>query len=158
MFLYEKLDTLREYGNISELTSYIAKNLNSVFGLRPYQVLFHMATGSGKTLIMAGLMLYLYKQCYRNFLFFVNLTNILDKTRENFLNAESAKYLFANDINIGGESIRINAVENFQASAANAINICFETTQELHTKMFAPRENVMTFNDFEDKKIILILD
>ena len=82
----------------------------------------------------------------------------MDKTRENFLNAESAKYLFANDINIGGESIRINAVENFQASAANAINICFETTQELHTKMFAPRENDMTFNDFEDKKIVLISD
>ena len=78
MFLYEKLDALREYENISELPSYIAKNLNSAFELRPYQVqafenfvthfeskntprplqvLFHMATSSGKTLIMAGLML-----------------------------------------------------------------------------------------------------
>ncbi len=38
-----------------------------------------MATGSGKTLIMAGLMLYLYKQGYRNFLFFVNLSNIVEK-------------------------------------------------------------------------------
>ena len=117
-----------------------------------------MATGSGKTLIMAGLMLYLYKQGYRNFLFFVNLTNILDKTRENFLNPNSAKYLFVNDINIDGETIRVNVVENFQASDENAINICFETTQGLHTKIFAPRENDMTFNDFEDKKVVLISD
>ena len=33
------------------------------------QLLFHMATGSGKTLIMAGIILYLYKKGYRNFLF-----------------------------------------------------------------------------------------
>jgi transposase len=32
-------------------------------------------------------MLYLYKQGYRNFLFFVNLSNIVEKTKENFLNA-----------------------------------------------------------------------
>jgi len=37
---------------------------------KPYHLLFNMATGSGKTLIMAGLMLYLYEKGYRNFLFF----------------------------------------------------------------------------------------
>ena len=52
-----------------------------------------MATGSGKTLIMAGAIIYLYKQGYRNFLFFVNSTNIINKTRENFLNPLSSKYL-----------------------------------------------------------------
>ena len=179
MFLYEEFDTLRKRKKISSIPEYISKNLNPAFELRPYQVqafenfvehfededhprplqvLFHMATGSGKTLIMAGLMLYLYKQGYRNFLFFVNLTNILDKTRENFLNPNSAKYLFANDINIDGETIKINVVENFQASDEDSINICFETTQGLHTKIFAPRENDMTFNDFEDKKVVLISD
>ena len=179
MFLYEEFETLRKRKKISSIPEYISKNLNPKFELRPYQmqafenfvehfedensprplqVLFHMATGSGKTLIMAGLMLYLYKQGYRNFLFFVNLTNILDKTRENFLNPNSAKYLFVNDINIDGETIRVNVVENFQASDENAINICFETTQGLHTKIFAPRENDMTFNDFEDKKVVLISD
>ena len=82
-FLYEKIDALREYGSSAVLPSYIPENLNPNFELRPYQkqafenfithfesnkrpkpvqVLFHMATGSGKTLIMAGLMLYLYKQ------------------------------------------------------------------------------------------------
>lgn len=37
---------------------------------RPYHLLYNMATGSGKTLIMAGLMLHLYQKGYRNFLFF----------------------------------------------------------------------------------------
>ena len=97
-FLYEKIDTLREVGVSKELPKYIPENLNPNFELRPYQnnafenfityfesdklcqkptqTLFHMATGSGKTLIMAGLILYLYKHGYRNFLFFVNLSNI----------------------------------------------------------------------------------
>lgn len=176
MFLYEKIDALREYGGIKSVPEYLAKNLNAAFELRPYQisafenfithfenknrplqVLFHMATGSGKTLIMAGLIIYLYKQGYRNFLFFVNLTNIIDKTRENFLNADSAKYLFADEIIIDGEKIRINEVENFQNADAAAINICFDTTQGLHTKIFFPRENAVTFSDFENK-IVLISD
>lgn len=66
----------------------------------PPQLLFHMATGSGKTLIMAGVMLYLYEKGYCNFLFFVNSTNIIEKTKENFLNLASAKYLFAPNIEI----------------------------------------------------------
>lgn len=179
MFLYEKFDNLREYDAIRPLPKYIAENLNPKLNLREYQVqafenfvthfenkntprplqvLFHMATGSGKTLIMAGLIIYLYKQGYRNFLFFVNLTNILDKTRENFTNAESAKYLFAQEINIDGEKIHLNVVENFQAADENAINICFDTTQGLHTKIFMPRENATTLEDFADKKIVLISD
>ncbi|MBR5913735.1 MAG: DEAD/DEAH box helicase family protein [Selenomonadaceae bacterium] len=179
MFLYKKLETLREYGNIAAVSEYVSKNLNPAFELRSYQVqafenfithfeskkcphplqvLFHMATGSGKTLIMAGLMLYLYKQGYRNFLFFVNLTNIIDKTRENFLNADSSKYLFAEEIVIEGEKIKINVVENFQSVDDDAINICFDTTQGLHTKMFFAQENAMTLDDFDDKKIVFISD
>jgi hypothetical protein len=38
-----------------------------------------MATGSGKTVMMAGLILYLYEQGYRNFLFFVNRGQIVEK-------------------------------------------------------------------------------
>ena len=59
----------------------------------PSQVLFHMATGSGKTYIMAGLMLYLYKKGYRNFVFFVNSTNIIEKTKQNFLSSSVNIYL-----------------------------------------------------------------
>jgi len=76
----------------TELPTYFGQCLNSTFKLRPYQelcfkyfinywendfqgkemrpqLLFHMATGSGKTLVMAGLMLYLFEKGYRNFLF-----------------------------------------------------------------------------------------
>ena len=178
-FLYEKIDALREYGSSATFPSYIPENLNPNFELRPYQkqafenfityfesnnrpkptqVLFHMATGSGKTLIMAGLMLYLYKQGYRNFLFFVNLSNIVEKTRENFRNPMSSKYLFAEDIVLDGERIRINQVDNFQYADDEAINICFSTTQGLHMDMWMAKENGMSFDDFDDQKVVLISD
>ena len=178
-FLYEKIDALREYGSSAVLPSYISENLNPNFELRPYQkqafenfithfessnrprptqVLFHMATGSGKTLIMAGLMLYLYKQGYRNFLFFVNLSNIVEKTRENFCNPVSSKYLFADEIVLDGERIRINQVDNFQYANQDAINICFTTTQGLHMDMWMAKENGMSFDDFDEQKVVLISD
>lgn len=178
-FLYEKIDALREYGSCAVLPEYISENLNPNFELRSYQhqafenfithfesnhcpkptqVLFHMATGSGKTLIMAGLMLYLYKKGYRNFLFFVNLSNIVEKTKENFLNAVSSKYLFADEIVLDGEQIRINQVNNFQYSEPDAINICFATTQGLHMDMWMTKENGMSFDDFEEQKVVLISD
>ena len=75
-----------------------------------------MATGSGKTLIMEGLILYLYKQGYRNFLFFVNSTNIIEKTKDNFLNNQSNKYLFNQKIQFQNKEISINTVENFDSN------------------------------------------
>lgn len=178
-FLHEKMDILRESGYISDMPSYIPGNLNPSFELRPYQisafenfithfespkcphptqVLFHMATGSGKTLIMAGLMLYLYKQGYRNFLFFVNLSTIVKKTEDNFLNTASNKYLFADEIILDGERIPVKRVENFQATDPDAINICFSTTQGLHTDMWLTRENGISFDDFDEMKTVLISD
>lgn len=179
MFLYEELDVLREHDHFAELPRYIKENLNPQFELRPYQIrafenfithfenkkrprptqtLFHMATGSGKTLIMAGLMLYLYKQGYRNFLFFVNLSNIVEKTKENFLNPSSAKYLFTEEIVIDGERVRIVPVRNFQAAEKDAINICFATTQGLHTDMWLMKENGISFDDFDEQRVALISD
>lgn len=179
-FLFEKIDTLKEVGYYSELPQYIKENLNPDFELRPYQeaafcnyityfenpkirqkptqTLFHMATGSGKTLIMAGLMLYLYKQGYRNFLFFVNLSNIVRKTKENFLTQTSSKYLFAENLILGGERIKVKEVSNFQNTDENAINICFTTIQGLHSDMWTVKENSLSFDDFYGKKIVLISD
>jgi len=179
-FLFEKLDALCEAGVEVGLPPYVPNGLNSKFELRPYQiaafknfityfenkklrqkptqVLFHMATGSGKTLIMAGLMLYLYKQGYRNFLFFVNLSNIVEKTKENFKNSSSSKYLFADEIVLDGERIVVQEVSNFQYSDPNRINIIFATTQKLHMDMWTPRENGMSFGDFESQKVVLISD
>lgn len=179
-FLHEEIDAARKFGMCAELPSYIPENLNPNFELRPYQkqafenfityfendnmrqkptqVLFHMATGSGKTLIMAGLMLYLYKQGYRNFLFFVNLSNIVEKTKENFKNRTSSKFLFAEDIVVDGERIGIQEVDNFQYSDPEKINICFSTTQGLHMDMWLVKEGGMSFDDFEGQKVVLISD
>ncbi len=180
MFLFQQLDAIRDFGGGADMPQYIADNLNPVFELRPYQidafrnfitfyendkirpnptqVLFHMATGSGKTLIMAGLIIYLYKRGYRNFLFFVNLDNIVKKTKDNFLNKTSAKYLFAEEIVIDGEIVRLNEVSNFQGANSDAINICFTTTQGLHSDMWFPKENSPSFDDFIDRKTVLIAD
>ena len=179
-FLYEQLDTLRDFGSYTEIPPYIQENVNQRFELRPYQIgafenfityfenekmcrkptqtLFHMATGSGKTMIMAGLMLYLYKKGYRNFLFFVNLSNIVNKTRENFLNALSNKYLFADEIRLNGERVQIKEVSNFQYSDDDAINICFTTTQGLHSDMWTAKENALSDDDFANKKVVFISD
>jgi type III restriction enzyme len=124
----------------------------------PTQLLFHMATGSGKTLIMAGLILYLYEQGYRNFLFFVNSTTIIEKTRDNFFNTASGKYLFAEQVEIDGKQVRIRNVDNFQGVNDQDINIVFSTIQGLHSSLNMPRENGLTYDDFEDKKIVLISD
>ena len=118
-FLHEQLEIAFNFGVPKpEMPSSITQNLNPAFELRDYQedayasfihsfsndlpgketplhLLFNMATGSGKTLIMAGLILYLYEKGYRNFLFFVNSTNIIEKTKDNFLNPRAAKYLFS---------------------------------------------------------------
>ena len=107
-------DSLEERGHISkDIPSFVFENINSKFQLRDYQIsaisrlieyyenepnkefpiqlLFNMATGSGKTLVMVTAMLFLYEKGYRNFVFFVDKTNIIRKTIDNFLNKESSK-------------------------------------------------------------------
>jgi type III restriction enzyme len=125
---------------------------------KPIQLLFHMATGSGKTLIMAGAILYLYEKGYRNFIFFVNSTNIIDKTRDNFLNPLSIKYLFSENVTFGDKQVRIKEVDNFQVANQEDINIVFSTIQGLHSRLNTPRENSITYDDFSDKKIVLLSD
>jgi type III restriction enzyme len=180
-FLYRKLDVVREIDALADLPSYISENLSDHIVLRTYQEeafryfityyendnlrknrlihnLFHMATGSGKTVIMAGLILYLYTQGYRKFLFFVNQTNILEKTKENFLNPSSSKYLFARNVELFGDSVPIIEVENFAYCDCNAINLCFTTTQKLHMDLNFPKENSPTIDDFENDRVVLISD
>lgn len=125
---------------------------------RPYHLLFNMATGSGKTLVMAGLMLHLYEKGYRNFLFFVNSNNIIQKTKDNFLNQQATKYLFENKIVIGGKEILIKEIENFDEADHQNINIKFTTIHQLHIDLNNTKENSVTIEDFKDKKIILIAD
>lgn len=86
------------------------------------------------------------------------MSNIVKKTKENFLNPLSQKYLFADEIRIGGERVPIKEVTNFQYTDESAINICFTTTQGLHSDMWGAKENSITFEDFSGKKIVLISD
>ena len=125
---------------------------------KPFHLLYNMATGSGKTLVMAGLMLYLYKKGYRNFLFFVNSNNIISKTKDNFLNPQASKYLFSKKIVIDGKEVLIKEVNNFEEADEQNININFTTIQQLHIDLNNTKENSVTFEDFKDKKIILIAD
>ncbi len=177
-----KLKVLWEYGPIKgiEIPDYIISNLNPKFPLRPYQeeaikrfifyvekfpdrikptqLLFNMATGSGKTLIMAACILYLYNKDFKNFIFFVNRTNIIEKTKGNFLNKLSTKYLFNDKIIFNNKNILVKQVDNFEGVSSDNINIVFTTIQGLHESLNNPRENSITYEDFEDKKIIMLSD
>jgi len=173
-------ESLGEDFFISRLDDEIVQNLNPKFGLREYQkealgrfdfyfggyqkrahpaqLLFHMATGSGKTLVMAANILQLYKQGYRNFIFFVNSVNIIEKTKDNFLNPLSEKYLFAPKIKFGEKEVEVKQVQNFEAANPEDINILFTTIQGLHIRLNFPKENALTYGDFADKEIVLISD
>ena len=182
-FLYEQYYTLSQYGIINhDVPECIRKNLKPDYGTRPYQIeafsrmvhflkndfngkqpqpyhlLFNMATGSGKTLIMAGAILYLYEQGYRNFLFFVNSNNIIQKTKDNFLNANTSKYLFANKITFGENEVFVREVGTFDEADTTNINIKFTTIQQLHEDLNSGKENAVTYEDFQNKKIVLIAD
>ena len=157
------LSNLREgYGQrpyqIEAFSRFIFYINNDKFRTKPTQLLFHMATGSGKTLVMAGCILYLYQKGYRNFIFFVNSSNIIEKTRDNFLNTNASKYLFSDTISFGEKKVRIKEVENFQAANQDDINIVFTTIQGLHSRLNTPKENQLTYDDFVDKNIVLISD
>jgi type III restriction enzyme len=179
-FLYEKIATLKEAGISETIPQFLIDNISTNIKLRDYQeeaikdtliylnsnlsknkqthILYHMATGSGKTVIMALNILYYYSQGYRNFLFFTNQTNIISKTKINFLDKTSSKYLFANNINIAGKNVKIREVSNFEDSDPNAINICFNTVQGIHGSLSLIREGALTIEDFENEKIVLIAD
>lgn len=181
-FLYEELDAVSKMGFLKkEIPDFLKDNLSPKFELRPYQLeafsrffhcldnefpgkdwplhfLFNMATGSGKTLIMAGLILYLYERGYRNFLFFVNSTNIIEKTKDNFLNPLSSKFLFKENIRIGTGRVKVTPVINFEGVNDKDINICFTTIQKLHSDLTTEKENSVTYEDFKDKKIVLLSD
>lgn len=120
--------------------------------------MFEMATGSGKTLVMAGLILECYKQGYQNFIFFVNSTSILEKTKLNFTDSVSSKYLFSENININDENTEIKSINNLNESHNNAINIYFSTIQGLFSLFTRAKENAITLEDLKDQKLVFLAD
>jgi len=164
-----------------EVPSYIHDNLSH--HLRPYQehalrhfiytqhsdaadisfnhLLFHMATGSGKTLVLAATILYLFKEHnQQNFIFFVNSDAVIKKTYDNLTNEASSKYLFSKDgIEIDGERISVQVVDTFPfISAENTIYLKLTTIQKLHMDLTNPRENGLTYESLEDHKFVLLAD
>lgn len=125
---------------------------------KPLHLLYNMATGSGKTMVMGGLMLHLYEKGYRDFLFFVNSNNIIQKTKDNFLNPQTSKYLFKDKVVMNGKEVFLKQIDNFDESDHENINIKFTTIQQLHVDLNNTKENSVTYEDFQDKKIVLIAD
>jgi len=164
-----------------EVPDYVADNLQHE--LRPYQehalsqfiltqeidqadlysdhLLFHMATGSGKTLVLASNILYLYKeQNKQNFIFFVNSDAIIKKTQDNLTNTNSLKYLFRKEgIVIDGNHIDIQIVDVFPSVPdPHTIYLKLTTIQKLHLDLTEPKENSLTFEGLEELELVLLAD
>lgn len=114
-------------------------------------LLFNIATGGGKTLLMACVILYLYNEYgYNNFLFLSHLNSINIKTIDNFFNKNSSKYLFSKNVNIR-QSECFDFVEN-------VININVGTYQSLASLLKTCKENAFNLEDVKNKKIVIIAD
>lgn len=182
-FLFDDYNTLSNFGILPEAPRYVVENLRPKFALRPYQaeafarfvhfyerdqrpnkqrrpyhLLYNMATGSGKTNIMAGLVLYLYAQGYRDFLFFVSSDAVIRKTKDNFLNDRSSKYVFNERLMFDGRRVTVKEVQSFDESDPQNINIKFTTIQLLHSDMTNAKENSVSLEDFQNRKIVLLAD
>lgn len=164
---------------IAPVPQYVFENLKHQ--LRPYQkqalfnlnwtqrdadnnkynhLMFNMATGSGKTDLMAAIVLYMYGEYgYRNFLFVSNTNAVVEKTKENFLNETGGKYLFSQPINIDGKRISIKDVNRFSNQMSNdTIQMKLTTVQSLSNELLSIRENGLTFDDLENQKIVILAD
>lgn len=123
-------------------------------------LLFHMATGAGKTMVMAGTILYLFKEYgYQNFIFFVHTDAIIQKTRENLLNPQSPKYLFSQALEIDGKKITIAPVETFPSvPERNTIYLKLSTIHKMHDELNSYRENSITYEDLKEIPLVLLGD
>lgn len=126
-------------------------------GNAPTHLMFNMATGTGKTLLMAGLMLYYYKKGYRHFLFFVNQNNIVGKTEENLLNSGHSKYLFKQNVVIDDKTVRIKKVETF-SRGGDDMEVLFTSIHKLHNSIYAQRENAVVLEELQKKNIVMLGD
>lgn len=137
---------------------YVIENDDVYFEDKSKHILFNMATGSGKTLLMASNILYFYEKGYRNFIFFVNRDVIVKKTKENFVNVQSDKYLFKDEIVYNSQKIKVKEVTSFEETNDDEIQIIFTTIQNLHLKLNTPTENQITYDGVKDLKIVLLSD
>ena len=187
-FLYRKFDRSDEYRGFEYWKAFqeqrslvdIQNNLHTKKQLREYQIepllrfmylfenkninqtnhlLFEMATGTGKTLVMASLMLYLYQKGYRNFLFLTHLTSILEQAKDVFTNKRYSKYLFNPDkIVLNGGVVDIKEVKKIDSDNINTMNIMLTTIQNLHNQLKEAGESRIAKEDFQNNKVIVFAD
>lgn len=124
---------------------------------RPTHLLFNMATGAGKTMMMAALILYYFEKGYRHFLFFVNQNNIVDKTENNFIDPAHSKFLFTEKILQGDQVIPIHKVETFSPHS-DGIEIKFTSIQKLYNDIHTERENQTTLADLHELNLVMLGD
>lgn len=124
---------------------------------KPTHLLFNMATGAGKTMMMAALILYYFEKGYRHFLFFVNQNNIVDKTENNFIDPAHAKFLFTEKILQGDTVIPIRKVEMFSPHS-DGIEIKFTSIQKLYNDIHTERENQTTLADLHKLNLVMLGD
>ncbi len=132
-------------------------NPKSKLEKKPSHIMFNMATGTGKTLLMASSILYYYRQGYRHFLFFVNQNNIIDKTENNFIDNTHTKYLFKEKIVIDDKTISIKKVDAFSDNP-QGIEIKFTSIQKLYNDIHLQRENQTTLDDLHKLNIVMLAD
>lgn len=151
------LHTLRDYQNQALRNYHFTQNHIQP---NPQYVLFNMATGSGKTDLMAALILYLYQEHnYQNFLFTVNTNSVLMKTEDNLVNTSSEKYLFNEKIEINGNPIAIKKVERFPPlTQANTIYIKLSSVQKVSDDLFTIKEGTMGLSDYERHPVAVLAD
>jgi len=177
--LYEQIKNAIEFGTAPnpEIPEYISSNLKYSFfdwqreafqylllnekrtegKNEPTHLMFNMATGTGKTLVMAGCILHYYKKGYRKFIFFVNQKNIIYKTENNFIDSIHNKYLFADKIVIDDETINIKKVETFSKNN-EGIEIKLTTIQQLYNDIHIQKENQVLLDDLIKKDIVMLAD
>jgi len=176
--LHEQIKSAIEFGTpVPEIPEYILSNLKYSFfdwqknafeyfllnenrkniEPKPTHLMFNMATGTGKTLLMASTILYYYNQGYRHFIFFVNQNNIVDKTENNFIDNIHTKYLFKEKIVIDDKTISIKKVETFSDNP-QGIEIKFTTIQKLYNDIHLERENQTTLDDLHKKNIVMLAE
>ena len=127
------------------------------FPNKPTHLMFNMATGTGKTLLMASAILYYYNQGYKYFIFIVNQNNIVDKTENNFIDSSHTKYLYKGKIVIDDKTISIKKVDTFSDNP-QGIEIKFSTIQKLYNDIHLERENQIALNDLNKRNIVILAD
>lgn len=124
------------------------------------QLMFYMATGSGKTDIMAAIILYMYQaHDYQCFLFTTSTTAVVNKTIDNLTNIASPKYLYKNPLVIDGQRISIKAVSEFPIMLEKGtIYLKFTGIQQLSNDINSPRENGITEESLKKHSLVILAD